>query len=1187
MDNHITNFYTQYIHKSRYARWIESEKRRETWEETVERYVNFFSSKFSTAELKYPTDKIYNAIVGFDTMPSMRALMTAGPALNKDNIAGYNCAAIEISHPRAFDEMLYILSCGTGCGFSVEQKYISQLPIVNEQLYKVDTKIVVDDSRIGWASGLIQLISLLYNGQIPSWDLSKIRPKGSRLKTFGGRASGPAPLDLLFNNVVEIFKNAAGRKLTSLECHDICCHIADSIVTGGVRRCLESMTYVNTYNGIKRISDIKVGDLVLTENNYQKVIATENVGEKNTIKLKTQIGDFIVTPEHRLSIISSINPDDNTYELEYKEAQYLTTDDRLYFSEIPIPGMETKIPEFEFEKSPFDHNSIDIDINACDIIEWSWCLGFLHGNGCIKKSEKSVDFSISIDMPETKEKIISFLKKLNLNPGIIEFNGYTVVRVKSVRLWEYLSQFKQPKTEIIIPDFILSGTIETRLSYIAGVFDSDGCAKNGKSKDKRLILNTSVYPEFSHSLRCLIHSLGFATKTTIDIPKNEKWNKKYNISIIGSDYKNKFANLLKPYSEKINNDYKFLTITYNGVCSFTLPKSIIISDKFKFYTSKNNTISWKLFKKKTGFQANFIPIKVLGIESNKPEICYDIQVENDECFIAEGILSHNSALISLSDLTDYRMQTAKTGQWYITDQQRNLANNSATYTEKPEIELFVKEWLNLIESKNGERGIYNHQASRMQVLKTGRRKADHSFITNPCGEILLRSSGGICNLSEVIVRPDDTLDTLIEKQKIATIIGTYQSLLTNFRYIRKAWKKNAEEERLLGVSLTGIRDHAVLSNVSEKSREWFRTLKEVTIETNKELAEKLNINQSAATTCIKPSGCLTPESEIKTSSGYNISLDEIFLMAGYDLYEFQNEKNLWLDIKPEFSVPRVIDENNNSQEITKLFVNGIEEVYEIEFEDGKIYRMTGNHKLKTKDGWKRVDELGVIKYPDLISMKIKRIEKLDEKHFTVDIEVSETHSYQLSNGVVSHNTVSELVQTSSGIHPRYAPYYLRSVRNDIKDPLCQFMINKNVPHEPDNTKPNETIVFKFPRKSPESSVFRNDVTALEQLEHYLMIREEYCEHNPSISVYVKSNEWLAVGDWVYNHWNNIGGISFFPYSDFVYDQAPFQEIDEEEYLRLVDEFPIVDFDDFHKFENTDETIVVNELACSANTCAFS
>lgn len=615
----------EYVHKSRYARWIDTEQRRESWEETVQRYVDYFDTKFD----HYPKQAIYDSIVNLKTMPSMRALMTAGPALERDPMAGYNCAFIAVDDVRAFDEILYTLMCGTGMGFSVERQFIAHLPTVAETFIGTDITIRVKDSKSGWANGFRELLALLYSGSIPQWDMSKVRPAGAKLKVFGGRASGPQPLIDLFTFTVATFKEAAGRKLNSVECHDLVCKVADIVVVGGVRR---------------------------------------------------------------------------------------------------------------------------------------------------------------------------------------------------------------------------------------------------------------------------------------------------------------------------------------------------------------------------------------------------------------------SALVSLSNLSDDRMRGAKSGQWWVENPQRALANNSAAYTERPSMELFMKEWLSLIESKSGERGIFNRAAAVKKAIEGGRRDPTKIVGGNPCMEILLRSAG-LCNLSEVVIRQDDTLESLKEKVRITTIIGTYQSMLTDFRYVRNIWKKNQEEERLLGVSLTGIMDHPVLSLAGAESEHWLKTLKAYAIETNKEWAEKLGINQSVAVTTTKPSG-----------------------------------------------------------------------------------------------------------------------------------------------------TVSQLVDSASGIHPRYSEYYVRTVRADKKDPLAKLMREQGFPVEDCVSKPESTDIFSFPVEGPSHAVFRNDRTALQQLEHYLMVQTHWTEHNVSITVYVKDHEWMGVGDFVYQNFDLIAGVSFLPHSDHNYRQAPYQECTEAEFLDLSSRMPAFDWNALARFEKDDSTINVRELACSSGTC---
>ena len=618
--------YQEYIHKSRYARYLPEEQRRETWEETVNRYLDFWVSKEKLS--KKEAKDLFGPIHGLDVMPSMRALMTAGEALDRDNVAGFNCSYLPIDHPKAFDEMMYILMCGTGVGFSVERQYISKLPEVAEELHDTDTVIHVADSKVGWAKGYRELIAMLFTGQVPKWDVSGVRPAGAALKTFGGRASGPEPLVDLFQFTVDIFRAARGRRLSSIECHDLCCKIAQIVVVGGVRR---------------------------------------------------------------------------------------------------------------------------------------------------------------------------------------------------------------------------------------------------------------------------------------------------------------------------------------------------------------------------------------------------------------------SALISLSNLTDDRIRRSKSGQWWVDNPQRGLANNSACYTEKPDFEAFLNEWKSLYESRSGERGVFSRVASQRQAEKNGRRDATFDFGTNPCSEIILRPYQ-FCNLSEVVVRANDTLESLRLKVRSAAILGTLQATLTDFRYLRKIWKDNTEEEALLGVSLTGIMDHPVMSGRKNRAdlQYWLTQLKEEAIETNRVWAERLGINVSTAITAVKPSG-----------------------------------------------------------------------------------------------------------------------------------------------------TVSQLVDSASGIHPRYAEQYIRRVRADARDPLCAVLEAAGVPVEEDVTSPT-TKVFSFPIKSPKQAVVATDMGAMEQLCLWEMYQDYWCEHKPSMTCYYRDDEFLQVGQWLYNNFDKVSGISFLPYSEHTYQQAPYEPVDSETYQSLVKEFPkTIQWD---IVEESDMTEGSQQLACVGNSC---
>ena len=624
--NYLPTDYQTFIATSRYARWLEEEGRRETWGETVGRYMTNIVSPWLTPTIE---EEICDAILSLEVMPSMRSLMTAGKSSQRDNTCMYNCSYLPVDDPKAFDEAMFILLCGTGVGFSVERQFITKLPEV-PSLFESDTTIVIKDSKEGWAKGLRQVLALLWAGEIPKWDVSKVRPAGARLKTFGGRASGPAPLVDLFNFSVSTFKASQGRKLSSIECHDLMCKIGEVVVVGGVRR---------------------------------------------------------------------------------------------------------------------------------------------------------------------------------------------------------------------------------------------------------------------------------------------------------------------------------------------------------------------------------------------------------------------SAMISLSNLSDDRMRHAKSGNWWELNGQRALANNSVSYTEKPDSMSFMREWVSLMESGSGERGVFNREASKKQAAKNGRRNADYEFGTNPCSEIILRPNQ-FCNLTEVVIRANDTLDDLTRKVRLATILGTIQSTYTHFPYLRKMWTDNTAEERLLGVSLTGIMDNPLMTLKNAGLDKTLQHLKEVAVETNKEWAEQLGIPVSTAITCVKPSG-----------------------------------------------------------------------------------------------------------------------------------------------------TVSQVVDSASGIHARHSPYYIRTVRGDNKDPLTQFMMDQGIPNEPDVMKPDATTVFSFPMRSPMGAVHTADTTALEQLEMWLMYQRHWCEHKPSVTINVKSEEWFAVGAFVYEHFDEMSGVSFLPFNEHTYQQAPYQECVATDYHILLDQMPrSIDWNKLSEYEQEDNTSGMQTMACTGDVC---
>lgn len=627
------DLYQQYIHISRYSRWRDDLGRRETWPETVQRYVDFFDKRTEHKFTDVLQGKVKEAILNLEVMPSMRALMTAGEALDRENLAGFNCSYLAINTKRSFAEALYILMCGTGVGFSCERQEVTKLPAVPDELLNTDDTIVVADSKEGWAKAYHALLGHLWNGDIPKIDYSKVRPAGARLKIFGGRASGPDPLKRLFKFTIDTFQRAKGRKLNSIEVHDLMCMIGEIVVVGGVRR---------------------------------------------------------------------------------------------------------------------------------------------------------------------------------------------------------------------------------------------------------------------------------------------------------------------------------------------------------------------------------------------------------------------SALISLSNLSDQRMRDAKAGQWWNDNPQRGLANNSVAYTEKPSAEIFMEEWLSLVKSKSGERGIFNRVAASNQAARWGRRPKDYAYGCNPCSEIILRDKQ-LCNLSEVIVREDDTLETLLKKVEVATILGTLQATLTDFKFVSEAWARNTADEALLGVSLTGIMDNPLMAGAEgfDRLTITLNAMRDHARRINEQWAKGLGIKPSAAITCDKPSG-----------------------------------------------------------------------------------------------------------------------------------------------------TVSQLCNTASGIHARHNRNYIRTVRVDKKDPLYQFMKDKGFVTEDDVMRPDSTAVVSFAMSAPDGAVTRDQVTALQALELWLLYQREWCEHKPSVTVTVRDEEWMAVGAWVYEHFDEVSGISFLPHTDHTYQQAPYQDMTSEEFALWQKEHPVpeVDWRELAIYEKTDNTVAMQTLACTSGAC---
>lgn len=976
----------EYIHKSRYARWLITENRREHWEETVQRYVDYFDDKFP----HFPKEEIKNAILDLKTMPSMRALMTAGPALERDPIAGFNCSFVAIDDPRAFDEILYILMCGTGVGFSVERQYIAQLPIVGidigftngkpviqtkDKLLPIDVTIVVEDSKQGWASAYRDLLKHLYAGEIPKWDVSLVRPAGAKLVTFGGRASGPDPLVDLFKFTIETFKQACGRKLTSIECHDLVCKIADIVVVGGVRRsALISLSNLSddrmrlAKSGQWWVNDpqraLANNSATYTERPQTEIFLKEwmsliesKSGERGIFNKHAAIKKAQETGRRDHTKIHGTNPcfaagtlihtTDGAIPIERLVGKTVTVWDgekEVTINNFRITGENTETllltlqDGSQVQATPYhsfyleDGTKVEmkdilpgmrLQISNAPLVEGdlycpgAYLKGFMIGDGTNTKNKPLLWLYDTKYM--CKERLLLSAKELNIDldaSSTCSELGFIQAGDNRMRM----QGLTQRSTELLswskdykfgLPPEVFAWETQSKLDFIAGLFDSDGCSLNSRNGFGYQL--TSVNKQLLLDVQTLLKTLGVFSKVSFNREADVK-------------------------------DF---------------------NDGYGEYTTQS---------------------------------------------LYRLVLSQEAAIALSKQVTFERLES--------------FAHRTMTYKLKPRWNAVVSVIPYSIEDK-----VYcctvpdSHKVSLAVGITTGQ-----------CAEISLRSAG-LCNLSEVVIRSTDTLEDLKYKVRIAAIIGTYQSLLTDFKYIRPIWKQNQEEERLLGVSLTGIMDHPVLSVTGETTAYWLSEMKKQAIKTNQGFARLLGIKPAAAITTVKPSG-----------------------------------------------------------------------------------------------------------------------------------------------------TVSQLVDSASGIHPRYSKHYIRTVRADKKDPLAQLMVSQGFPVEDAFGKEDSTYVFSFPVKGPSSGVYRDDRTAIQQLEHYLMYQKHWSEHNVSNTIYVKEDEWLEVGAWVFKNFDDLAGVSFLPHSNHSYKQAPYQECTEAEYEALLAVMPSFDWDALSEFEKDDSTVNTKELACTSGVC---
>lgn len=1430
----ISNPYRNFIALSRYARWLETEQRRETWKETVQRYISFMKSHM-LKNYNYDNEDIFNeiesAILEHKIMPSMRGLMTAGPALDRDNVAIYNCSTIAVDSPRAFDEAMYILMNGTGVGFSVEQKYVDCLPVVSEDFYPTDTVIVVEDSKLGWAKAYKELIALLYQGQMPKWDLTKLRPAGTRLKVFGGRASGPEPLDMLFRFTVKTFQNAAGRRLKPIECHDIMCKIGEIVVSGGVRRsALISLSDLSDFEMAKA----KSGQW--WEDNGQRALANNSA----VYYSKPNVSQFLREWRNLYDSKSGERGIFNLDGVRRHVAKYGRRDASKIVSTNPcLTGDSLLMTEdgwISFEKAYIKANDNNIVVDGRVSYRAS-------DDGIEHKQNWIFDKSVGHNAQTMKASKVFLTQKNSDIVKIDTTSGYSVRltpdHLVMTQKGMVEAQHLKPKDKILITkghlpeeELGMPKTLEEKEAVLMGLIAGDGTftrgvSRSGSKENGRNIAHICLWNKDRDMADNICQWIS-------DIQDNNELNI---MSLNNQPFAKPFLYLV-PLKNKIEVRSTFLALHLEKKYGFspdskhTVPNHFIefaASRAARFYVAGlafcDGTVN---FYNKIGSSSARIA------QSNKKMLC-DVQLILLSNGIHSAVYSRKPAGFRL--LPDGRgwkkeypvkelfelVISANAYEFtkvvgYLDGYKQERAERTFTKSRKQNAYATV-----LSVTEDGNEDVYCLQENERRIL------CANGITMRRCSEILLRSNQ-FCNLTEVIIEENDTEESLKEKIRLATILGTWQSTLTNFKYIRKIWKDNSEEERLLGVSMTGIFGNKLTSTSGQNLADLLDRLREYSIEINKKESEILGIQQSTAITCVKPSGCRPWDALTTTSSGI-LTLQEVFFDSGHI------EGNSW----HSFNSPYHALQGPYKSAITKTFDNGKEEVFSIKMSYGMEVRSTANHrwfvKERYKSGAKRVpvnewvetrnlvagdifdinlgiydstseyvfkklnsralsmrsdaneirqpeqmspsiawflgylwgdgamspgkyrirfidanvanlekiqriffDEFGlesnihkasqhraahtldvgskmlwhwcikngVWKYDtdgsiDLIPECVRRSSKesiiafiaglldadgcvvnrigkertmtlatadedfgrhiqdvsaavgivwgrshntagknlqkkksmwlmtmepdttvdsfnLLEKHSekmkyksdlpwsplvrntsgtrifgkvesvssigikeTFDIEVENTHWYY-AGAIKSHNTVSQLALVSSGIHPWHAPYYIRTVRAINNDPITNFLKDIGIPNEPDFMKPNDTTVFSFPIKAPEGAVVTTDLTAIDHLNIWKTYRAHWTEHNPSVTINVRENEWVEVASWVYENFDDIGGVSFLPYSEHTYKQAPYQEITKEEYDEMVEKMPKhIDWSRLSEYEKEDGTKGVQELSCTSST----
>ncbi|WP_152976718.1 ATP cone domain-containing protein [Herpetosiphon geysericola] len=1014
----------------KYSRFDYDLGRRETWIETVDRSVNFLReiSDNKLADADY--NRVRQAILEMRAMPSMRLLAMAGPAARRNNIAIYNCSYLPVDSIDSFVEALIISMSGCGVGFSVEHKYIEQFPRIKRQSGAPATQYVVEDSAEGWADALRFGLQTWFDGNDVSFDLSQLRPAGAPLRIKGGRASGPEPFRQMLDFARSRVLARQGSFLRSIDAHDIMCSVGNAAVSGGVRRCLPAGTRVHTKRGAIPIEQVTTNDEVMTSDGYKKVTGWVDQGRQGILEIVTESGTiFRCTPHHRVAVLKDVR---GGYEFKY--ASELNEDDRLLFITNPIDGEDQELLPLPTKRDA--DNSGSIILQPTLNTETAWFLGKFFADGYVALTEHNekgkggnTEFAIACHINETEQidRITAWMEDHGITARIVHQDGNWIsIRSGNRQIARWMHQYKQAKQELVIPEVLWRSSQATRAAFIAGIMDGDGCYS-----DRPVTIVATIYENFARDVVKLLATLGIVSEIRMRRPETEQgWNAQWVVSIKDALALQKAIVILGEHScgEWIPRHGKQAGYTVPG---WMVKRDVAYKEYSRVWPSGRDANMNSATLTAMVDATHYVPVSIKELRNGGDAHTYDIEVRDGSMFVAEGgYLVHNTAMISLFDYDDHDMLTAKDGDFDRENSQRWNANNSAVWPARGLTQLeIIEQVLTMVKSGRGEPGIFNRQ-SAIDMRPARRKPAE--FGTNPCGEIILRPYQ-FCNLTAAVARADDTFETLREKVEVATIIGTIQSMATHFPGLRPQWSENCQEERLLGVDITGQMDSTVAQDPEVQRR-----LLEIAIEVNREYAEKLGINQSVSITCVKPSG-------------------------------------------------------NSSQ----------------------------------------------------------------------------------------------LLDCASGLHSRWAPYYIRNVRVSTHSPIYKVLRDAGVPMDPENGQTRDdatTWVVHFPVKAPENAITRNSRGAIEQCNYWLQNKLNWTEHNPSVTITYKPDEVMEVMKWIWENREVIGGMAFLPSFDANYAQMPYVEIGREEYEKLAAEFPPIDFSKVYRYEEEDLTTAAQELACMSGAC---